>query len=98
MQAVPLSVWPRLFLVGFLTTLAQFLMTAGYTYCSAAGGSIVSLLGLPLTFILSNSFLDERLSLYLVTGAFLILLSGSLIAFTKREPREKRPFSSTPRR
>jgi drug/metabolite transporter (DMT)-like permease len=76
--------WLPLFLVGFLTTLAQFLMTAGYTYCSAAGGSIVSLLGLPLTFALSNSVLGERLGIFLLGGAFLILLSGYLVAFSKR--------------
>jgi drug/metabolite transporter (DMT)-like permease len=79
------SQWPRLFLVGFLTTFAQLLMTTGYTYCSAAGGSIVSLLGLPLTFILSRSFLGETLNPLLIGGACLILLSGYLIAFSKRE-------------
>jgi drug/metabolite transporter (DMT)-like permease len=79
-----ISLWPRLFLVGLLTTVAQLLLTAGYTYCTAAGGSIVSLLGLPFTFVLSNSFLGERLSLYLLGGSFLILFSGYLIAFSKR--------------
>jgi len=81
-----LSLWPWLFLVGFLTTLAQLLMTAGYTYCTAAGGSIVSLLGLPLTFVLSNAFLDEELGIFLIAGACLILFSGYLIAFAKRTP------------
>jgi drug/metabolite transporter (DMT)-like permease len=84
-----LSQWPRLFLVGLLTTLAQLLLTAGYTYCSAAGGSIVSLLGLPFTFVLSNSFLGEKLSFFLIGGSFLILLSGSLIAFSKRRNNMK---------
>jgi drug/metabolite transporter (DMT)-like permease len=77
--------WLPLFLVGFLTTLAQLLMTAGYTYCTAAGGSIVSLLGLPLTFVLSNSVLGEKLGIFLLGGACLIFLSGYLVAFSKRK-------------
>jgi drug/metabolite transporter (DMT)-like permease len=78
------SLWPQLFAVGFLTTLAQLFMTAGYTYCTAAGGSIVSLLGLPLTFLLSNSVLGEKLGFFLLAGGGLIFLSGYLIAFSKR--------------
>jgi drug/metabolite transporter (DMT)-like permease len=82
--------WLPLFLVGFLTTLAQYLMTAGYTYCTAGGGSIVSLLGLPLTFVLSNSVLGEKLGIFLLAGACLILLSGYLVAFSKRKPISNR--------
>jgi drug/metabolite transporter (DMT)-like permease len=79
------SVWEKLFGVGLLTTLAQLLMTAGYTYCSASGGSIVSLLGLPLTFVLSNAFLNEKFNLFLVAGSALIFVSGYLIAFARKD-------------
>jgi drug/metabolite transporter (DMT)-like permease len=79
-----LSVWPHLLGIGLLTTLAQLLMTAGYTYCTASGGSIVSLLGLPLTFILSNAFLDESFTWFLLAGSALIFVSGYLIAFTRK--------------
>jgi len=79
------SVWERLFGVGLLTTLAQLLMTAGYTYCTASGGSIVSLLGLPLTFVLSNAFLDERFNWFLLAGSALIFISGYLIAFARKD-------------
>jgi drug/metabolite transporter (DMT)-like permease len=78
-------VWERLFGVGLLTTLAQLLMTAGYTYCTASGGSIISLLGLPLTFILSNAYLGERFDWFLVAGSALIFISGYLIAFARRD-------------
>ena len=60
-------------------------MTAGYTFCSASGGSIISLLGLPLTFILSNTFLGERFNWFLVAGSALIFISGYLIAFARRD-------------
>ncbi len=79
------SMWGGLFGVGLLTTLAQLLMTAGYTFCSASGGSIISLLGLPLTFILSNTFLGERFNWFLVAGSALIFISGYLIAFARRD-------------
>jgi drug/metabolite transporter (DMT)-like permease len=78
------SMWGGLFGVGLLTTLAQLLLTAGYTFCTASGGSIISLLGLPVTFILSNSFLDERFNWFLVAGSALIFISGYLIAFARR--------------
>jgi drug/metabolite transporter (DMT)-like permease len=81
------SMWWGLFGVGLLTTLAQLLMTAGYTYCTASGGSIISLLGLPLTFILSNTILGERFDWLLGTGSALILISGYLIAFAKRDKK-----------
>ena len=80
-----ISIWHRLFGVGLLTTLAQLLMTAGYTYCTASGGSIVSLLGLPLTFLLSNAFLDEKFNWFLIVGSALIFLSGYLIAFARKD-------------
>jgi drug/metabolite transporter (DMT)-like permease len=79
------SVWHRLFGVGLLTTLAQLLITAGYTYCTASGGSIVSLLGLPLTFVLSSAFLDEKFNWFLILGSALIFLSGYLIAFARKD-------------
>ena len=79
------SMWWGLFGVGLLTTLAQLLMTAGYTYCTASGGSIISLLGLPLTFILSNTILGERFDWLLVAGSALIFISGYLIAFARRD-------------
>ena len=79
------AMWGGLFGVGLLTTLAQLLMTAGYTFCSASGGSIISLLGLPLTFILSNTFLGERFNWFLVAGSALIFISGYLIAFARRD-------------
>jgi len=79
------SMWGGLFGVGLLTTLAQLLMTAGYTFCSASGGSIISLLGLPLTFILSNTFLGERFNWFLVAGSALIFISGYLIASARRD-------------
>lgn len=79
------SMWGGLFGVGLLTTLAQLLMTAGYTFCSASGGSIISLLGLPLTFILSNTFLGERFNWFLVAGSALIFISGYLIAFARKD-------------
>jgi drug/metabolite transporter (DMT)-like permease len=80
-----LSAWQQLLGVGLLTTLAQLLMTAGYTYCTASGGSIVSLLGLPLTFMLSNAFLDESFTWFLLAGSALIFVSGYLIAFTRKD-------------
>ena len=79
------SMWGGLFGVGLLTTLAQLLMTAGYTFCSASGGSIISLLGLPLTFILSNTFLGERFNWFLVASSALIFISGYLIAFARKD-------------
>jgi drug/metabolite transporter (DMT)-like permease len=79
------SSWGRLFGVGLLTTLAQLLLTAGYTYCTASGGSIISLLGLPLTFLLSNTFLDERFNWFLLVGSALIFISGYLIAFARKD-------------
>ena len=79
------SMWGGLFGVGLLTTLAQLLMTAGYTFCSASGGSIISLLGLPLTFTLSNTFLGERFNWFLVAGSALIFISGYLIAFARKD-------------
>jgi drug/metabolite transporter (DMT)-like permease len=75
-----------LLLVGIFTTLGQLLMTAGYTYCTATGGSIMSLLGLPITLLLSRIFLAEGLDIYLGAGAFLIFVSGYLVAFSKGKP------------
>jgi drug/metabolite transporter (DMT)-like permease len=79
------SMWGGLVGVGLLTTLAQLLLTAGYTFCTASGGSIISLLGLPLTFILSNTFLGEKFKWALIAGSALIFISGYLIAFTRRD-------------
>jgi len=79
------SLWEKLFGVGLLTTMAQLLMTAGYTYCSASGGSIISLLGLPLTFVLSSAFLNEKFNWFLVAGSALIFVSGYLIAFARKD-------------
>jgi drug/metabolite transporter (DMT)-like permease len=84
--AMSISELLGLFLIGLFTTIAQLLMTAGYTYCSATGGGIISLLGLPLSLLLSKIFLDERLDLFLGGGALLIFISGYLIAFSKRKP------------
>ncbi len=80
--------WFVLGLIAILTTCAQLLMTTGYKYCTATGGSIVSLLGLPITLMLSRVFLGERLDLYLILGAFLVFMSGYLVAFSKRKRLE----------
>jgi len=82
-----ISAWPGLFLVGFLMTIGQLLMTGGYTFCSATGGGIVSLLGLPFTLLLSTLFLGERFDAFIGAGTLLIFLSGFLIVFSRKNAR-----------
>jgi drug/metabolite transporter (DMT)-like permease len=85
--ALSVSAALSLFFIGALTTFAQFLMTAGYTYCSATGGGIVSLLGLPFTLLLSALVLGEKLNIFIGIGTLLVFLSGSLIVFAKKDAR-----------
>jgi drug/metabolite transporter (DMT)-like permease len=83
--ALSISAALGMFFVGVITTFAQILMTAGYTYCSATGGGIVSLLGLPFTLLLSTFVLGEKFDIFIGIGTLLIFLSGSLIVFAKRD-------------
>ena len=68
-----ISMWGGLFGVGLLTTLAQLLMTAGYTYCSASGGSIISLLGLPLS---ESQSMDSKRAARIFPASAVISLSA----------------------
>lgn len=86
--AISFNGWVVLGLIAILTTCAQLLMTTGYTYCTATGGSIVSLFGLPVTLMLSRVFLGERLDLYLIIGALLVFISGYLVAFSRNRRLE----------
>ncbi|MGA1823064.1 MAG: DMT family transporter [bacterium] len=71
--------WGGLMLVAIFTTSAQILMTAGYTYCTATCGSIVSLMTLPLTLLFSILFIKESFTVQLGIGAALIFFSGYLV-------------------
>ncbi|UCB45223.1 MAG: DMT family transporter [Spirochaetota bacterium] len=76
--------WYGLTLIAILSTFAQLLVTAGYTYCTATAGSIVSLFQLPITLFLSNLFLKEPLNISLGIGEALIFISGYLVTIPKK--------------
>lgn len=68
-------------IAGFLGMAGQVFMTAGYKYCTASVGSILSMSTAVFSGLFGFMFLGERLSVLELVGASLIVISCAYLAY-----------------
>lgn len=82
-------IWLILLLIGTAATAAQLWMTTAYCCLSAATGSIISLVTVPLVVMVSIVVFNESLKLFTVLGGVLIFISTVIVIIGNKKSDEK---------
>jgi drug/metabolite transporter (DMT)-like permease len=69
--------------IGFLSLLAQILMTSGYKYTTASIGSAVGLISIPLMYVLGIFLFAEKIDILSIIGV--LIVTTSLYTIVKKQ-------------
>lgn len=85
-QSVPTNLWPWVFLVAFVGTFSHFCLAQAIRYADATVVVPMDFLRVPLTAIAAWLVYSEKMDLYTVLGAALILV-GNLLNLKRAAPK-----------